>query len=60
MGKVCEWHEEDAESNCWDTTCGEVFQLNHDTPAENNMRFCCYCGGALEQVPYGSDDGDDE
>lgn len=28
----------------WKTSCGDQFQISDGTPAENNMRFCHYCG----------------
>lgn len=36
----------------WETACGEAFDFVDGTPAENGMRFCCYCGKPLKQVPY--------
>lgn len=59
MSGPCKWQESDDETNCWDSDCGELFQLNTGTPTDNNMRFCCYCGGALEQVRYVPDDEDE-
>ena len=29
------------------TTCRNNFDAGEDTPAENGMVFCCYCGGKL-------------
>lgn len=31
----------------WDTTCGNRFYLCEGSPSENDMKFCCYCGGQL-------------
>jgi len=42
--KHCEWYEV---GEMWETTCGHAFVLNYGTPSENEMRFCCYCGGEL-------------
>lgn len=36
-----EWHD------CWDTECGNAYQVTEGTPKENNMKFCPYCGKAL-------------
>ena len=59
MTKPCRWAECDDETNCWNTACDGVFQITEGTPADNKMRFCCYCGGALEQVRYVPDDEDE-
>lgn len=48
--KACKWSRstpEDKGSDCWETGCGNSFILNDGTPHENNIKFCCYCGGAL-------------
>jgi len=42
--RECEWSEV---GEMWETTCGHAFVLNDGTPSENEMRFCCYCGGEL-------------
>lgn len=44
--KPCTW-EHDAEIDAYETTCGNTFIVGEGTPAENDMKFCCYCGGAL-------------
>ena len=46
----CAWRED--EDGAWDTSCGQRFELNEGTPAENDMRFCPYCGKPLEQHRY--------
>ena len=28
----------------WFTDCGHAFNLEAGAPAENKMKFCCYCG----------------
>ena len=43
---VCLWHNVDG---CWETTCGNAFEINDGTPAGNNMTYCCYCGGKVEE-----------
>ena len=52
----CEWKQDD-EGN-WATGCGEMFSFFEDGPLENGMKFCCYCGLSLDQLPY--DDGDED
>ena len=32
----------------WHTDCGKEFHLLDGTPEENNMKFCCFCGGELK------------
>jgi len=40
----CNWVV-DEDSGAYDTDCGRTFPLNDGTLAENEMAFCCYCGG---------------
>ena len=44
--RSCGWIE-DEDSGAYDTECGHTFLLNDDTPAVNQMFFCCFCGGHL-------------
>jgi hypothetical protein len=53
---MCKWYE-DGDSGVWATQCRKYFQITDGTPEDNKMLFCCYCGEALEQVPY-SEDGE--
>ena len=43
---TCTWAEDDETGN-YATTCGHVFALNDGGPADNGMKFCCYCGGGI-------------
>lgn len=44
----CVWkHDEDG---AWDTACGERHLFTDGTPAENNARWCCYCGAPLQEA----------
>jgi len=45
---VCFWRE-DCDDEMWSTECGEGAAIE-DTPAENGMRYCCFCGRALVQL----------
>lgn len=46
--KPCIWSKEEFdEYNMWNTECGESFCLETDTPKENKMKYCCYCGKEL-------------
>lgn len=53
----CEW-EADEENN-WTTTCGKTFCLIEGGPIENDMKFCCYCGLALDELPYEEPEDDE-
>jgi len=44
----CTWEQDD--DGVWNTACGYLFEVSNDTPAENDMRFCTYCGRPLEQA----------
>ena len=47
----CEWTEDD--DGDWTTDCGQMFAfLTEHGPAENGMKFCCYCGKPLVDVRY--------
>lgn len=47
---TCKWTED--EDGNWFTDCGEAFTFIDGGPAENSMKFCCYCGKPLEPVEY--------
>jgi len=37
-------------SELWSTSCGQEFDLtNGYTPADNRMKYCCFCGKPLEE-----------
>lgn len=45
--QYCCWSQndfEDVDTGSWATTCSERFYLTDETPADNGMNFCCYCG----------------
>lgn len=46
----CRWTER--ENGPWETGCGEAFEFLDGGPAENDQRYCGYCGGKLIAVPY--------
>ena len=48
--KTCDWTE-DMDGN-WETQCGGMFIVEAGSPADNDMKFCCYCGGKLLQCSY--------
>jgi hypothetical protein len=43
--KKCEWRE-DGDGN-WATGCDSMFTFTDAGPAENEFKFCPYCGGRL-------------
>lgn len=57
--RACVWTQ--SEYNLWETDCNGAFEVNDGGPYDNDMRFCCYCGGALIERPYedAEDDSDD-
>ena len=46
----CTWMED--EQGIWHTDCRHMFVLHADSPSENNMRYCCYCGRELKELGY--------
>lgn len=48
---ACLWRESD-DGEMWSTSCGHAFNFTADGPKENGMKFCCYCGGQLEEKKY--------
>jgi hypothetical protein len=49
---ACNWSQEDDESDCWVTSCGNAFSLNDGTPSENSIKHCCYCGRHLTETRW--------
>lgn len=56
MSQSCTWAQEGPDTGTWSTQCGNLFELNDGAPADNNMKFCCYCGKPLVGIPYTEDD----
>ena len=48
----CVWAQADSDTDLWETSCGRSFRLDEGTPAENHMKWCCYCGKQLDQHPW--------
>lgn len=42
----CRWTHDD-DNGIWNTACGEAHLFEDGGPAENEHRFCPYCGGEL-------------
>jgi len=49
---ICTWHEEDG---TWATDCGKAFDINAGYPSENDMIYCCFCGGTIKEFPEDSE-----
>jgi len=58
MHPTCDW-KEDEDGNWW-TECGNGFVLNNGTPADNDMKYCCYCGKRIWQICYVPESEEDE
>ena len=51
---ACIWSQDDAGHDIYSTSCNNTFRLDDGTPSENKMKFCCFCGGRLEEhLPSG-------
>lgn len=48
LRQPCVWTYDDVHDK-WDTACGEAFQIECDGPAENGMKFCCYCQHPIQE-----------
>lgn len=48
--QYCKWKEDT--DGVWHTDCGNMFVLNGGNPAENKMKYCCYCGKSLTEGIY--------
>jgi hypothetical protein len=46
----CVWTED--EDGIWNTSCGNAFIMNDETPSENDFKFCCFCGKLLVEEKY--------
>ena len=46
--ETCHWT---SDGDHYETSCDNAFAINDGGPAENGMKFCCYCGRALVEKP---------
>lgn len=54
--ETCTWsRNRDDESNIYETTCGNAFYFGEGGLAENEIKFCCYCGKPAEEDLWGDD-----
>ena len=47
--KTCRW-KYDEDMDAWNTQCDNAFCIGEGTPAENEMKFCPYCGRKLVEA----------
>lgn len=55
-GYACTWTEDP--DGPWDTACGHCFLINEGTPIENDMIYCPYCAGVIEERECQGEDTD--
>jgi hypothetical protein len=49
----CQWsRDSDEDSDTWSTACSHYFTLIDGTPTDNGLKYCCYCGRPLIEVPW--------
>lgn len=53
----CTWVE--TLGDAWETSCGNTFDLNDDTPLNNHFIYCPYCGADIAEERYSRDLEDD-
>jgi len=49
----CRWTED--EDGCWWAACGQCHAFTDGGPAENDARYCCYCGRGLVEEKCGEE-----
>ena len=47
----CRWQLEDEDADSYRTACGKLWEFTVGSPAENQARFCPYCGRPLTVGP---------
>lgn len=52
LSTECHWSQDSEGSGVWATQCGRYFEITADTPSENEMRFCCFCGRPLTEIRF--------
>ena len=48
--KKCEWKMEDSDYNTYKTGCGQYFTLIEGDLKDNDIKFCSYCGGIMNEL----------
>jgi hypothetical protein len=52
--KNCTWSEDS--DGTWNSSCGNLFQFECGSPANNGFRFCPFCGETLLESPLEEDE----
>jgi hypothetical protein len=57
----CRWLQDgDEDSNIYMASCNRrYFELEDGAPTDNHMKYCCYCGKPLVEVPIEPEDNHD-
>lgn len=51
--ETCDWVQQDMIFGVdWVTDCGKEFCVDERWPSLNGMKFCCFCGKKLIDVPF--------
>jgi hypothetical protein len=50
MTTPCTWTEDT--DGVYHSACGHAFEYLHHGPNENGAKWCCYCGGPIQEKPY--------
>ena len=51
MSDTCTWTQDDwGGDSQWETSCGHAFEFHDGGPAENDIKYCGYCGKPLVEV----------
>ena len=48
--RICRWDED--RDGAWWTDCSNGFVTSSESPQDNGMKFCCYCGKKLKEVKF--------
>lgn len=62
MTDLCNWTQEDDDWGTYgpyETDCGRSFNIIDGTPADNEFKYCCYCGKKLIGHPFVWSDNED-
>jgi hypothetical protein len=62
MTDTCRWFQE-GEGGCYyNTECNQIFVVNEDCdpPLGAWMKYCCYCGKPLQEVPWEPEPGEND
>lgn len=49
--RECWWARDGEDSDTWQTQCGHWFTVNDGTPSDNEMHYCPFCAGKIDDTP---------